>query len=167
DFKAVGFKYSLEFVSTQPLGSAKSTILTGLYYYSANTVPVNGTFENNTGASLSGRVTVIVTGHGAEAGGNEYMNTQDTVSLNGTQLGTFRTNVDCASYAQYSPDGNPGIFRNNTTSNPRNWCPGELIPPRSFSATLNTGSNTVSLGISPSTVPMGSYYPTSFSFSSP
>jgi hypothetical protein len=95
------------------------------------------------------------------------MNTQDTVTLNGTQVGSFNTKVDCASFEQYSPDGNPGIFRNNNTSNPRNWCPGELVPPRSFAATLNTGSNAVSLGITPSTVPSGSYYPTSFSFSSP
>jgi hypothetical protein len=168
EFKAVGFKYSLDFVSTQPLGTGGSTtILTALYYYSATSVPVTGTFTNNSGASLTGRVTVIVTGHGAEAGGNEYMNTQDTVALNNTQIGAFRTNVDCASYAQYSPDGNPGIFRNNTTTNPRNWCPGELVPPRSFPATLNTGSNSVSLGITPSTVPTGSNYPTSFSFSSP
>ena len=168
EFKAVGFKYSLDFVSTQPLGAgAATTILTALYYYSATSVPVTGTFMSGSGANLTGRVTVIVTGHGAEAGGNEYMNTQDTVTLNGAQIGSFRTNVDCASYEQYSPDGNPGIFRNNTTTNPRNWCPGELVPPRSFAATLNTGANSISLGISPSTVPTGSYYPTSFSFSSP
>jgi hypothetical protein len=40
--------------------------------------------------------------------------------------------VDCANLEQYSPDGNPGIFRNNTTSNPRSWCPGGLIPSRYF-----------------------------------
>jgi hypothetical protein len=167
DFKAVGFKYSLDFISTQPLAGGFTTILTALYYVSATAVPVTGTFANNSGASLTGRVTVIVTGHGSAAGGDEYMNTQDTVSLNGTQVGSFSTMVDCASYAQYSPDGNPGIFQNNTTSNPRNWCPGQLIPPRSFAATLNAGSNSISLGITPSTVPSGSYYPTSFSFSSP
>ena len=167
DFKAVGFKYSLEFVSTSPLTGASSTILTALYYVQAASVPVTSTFTNNSGGTLTGRVTVIVTGHGSAAGGNEYMNTQDTVTLNGTQIGSFSTMVNCASYEQYSPDGNPGIFRNNTTSNPRNWCPGELIPPRSFPATLNAGSNSISLGITPSTVPSGSYYPTSFSFSSP
>jgi hypothetical protein len=167
DFKAVGFKYSLDFVSTQPLAARSSTILTALYYNSATTVPVTGTFTNSSGASLTGRVTVIVTGHGSAAGGNEYMNTQDTVTLNGTQIGAFSTMVNCASFEQYSPDGNTGIFRNNTTNNPRNWCPGELVPPRSFPATLNTGSNAVSLGITPATVPSGSYYPTSFSFSSP
>ena len=167
DFKAVGFKYSLDLVSTQPLSAGSSMILNALYYVSATSVPVTGTFTNSTGSSITGRVTVIVTGHGSAAGGNEYMNTQDTVSLNGTQIGMFGTMVNCASYAQYSPDGNPGIFQNNTTNNPRNWCPGELVPPRSFPATLNTGTNSVSLGITPSTVPSGSYYPTSFSFSSP
>ena len=167
EFKAVGFKYSLELVSTQPLASSSSTILTALYNVQATSVPVTGTFTNNSGGSLSGRVTVIVTGHGPAAGGNEYTNTQDTVTLNGTPIGSFHTMVDCAPYAPYSPDGNPGIFRNNTTSNPRNWCPGELIPPRSFPATLNAGSNSITLGITPSTGPAGSYYPTSFSFSSP
>jgi hypothetical protein len=167
DFKAIGFKYSLEFASTKPLAGGASTILTALYDYSAKSVPVTATFTNDSGGSLAGRVTVIVTGHGSDSGGDEYMNTQDTVTVNGTQVGSFSTKIDCASYAQYSPDGNPGIFQDNGTSNPRNWCPGELIPPRSFAATLNPGSNMVSLAISPSTVPSGSYYPTSLSFSSP
>ena len=167
DFKAVGFKYSLEFISTQPLSAGPSAILTALYYTQAMSVPVTATFTNGSGGSLTGRVTVIVTGHGPAAGGNEYVNTQDTVTLNGAPIGAFNTAVNCVSYGQYSPDGNPNIFRNNGTSNPRNWCPGELVPIRSFPATLNAGSNSISLGMTPSTVPTGSYYPTSFSFSSP
>jgi len=45
DFKAIGFKYSLELVSTQPLASGPSTILTSLYNVQATSVPVTGTFE--------------------------------------------------------------------------------------------------------------------------
>ena len=167
EFKAIGFKYSLDFVSTQPRAGGASTILTAVYYVSAMSVPVTGTFTNDLGGSVTGRVTVIVTGHGTEMINNESMHTQDTVTLNGAQIGSFNTKTDCASYAPHSPDGNPGLFANNNTTNPRNWCPGEIVPSRSFDAMLNPGANSVSLGMTPSTVPTGSYYPTSLTFSSP
>ena len=88
------------------------------------------------------------------------------MTLNGQQIGSFSTQIDCASYEQYSPDGNPGIFRNNNGSNPRNWCPGALVPSHTFPATLAAGTNSVSLGINASPVPSGSYYATSINFSS-
>ena len=40
--------------------------------------------------------------------------------------------IDCKNYAIYSPGGNPGIFQNNTTANPRSWCPGAIVPTRFF-----------------------------------
>ena len=163
DFKAVGFKYSLELVSTKPLGGGTPLLLTGAFYQAAMKVPVTGTFMNP-GAEIAGNVTVIVSGHGSAAGGVEYRNTQDTLSVNGTQVGSFSTKLDCASYEKYSPDGNPGIFRNNNSSNPRNWCPGALVAARSFPVTLMPGANTVSLAISPADLPSGSYYATSFNF---
>ena len=67
----------------------------------------------------------------------------------------------------FSPDGNPGIFRNNKSSNPRNWCPGALVAAHTFPATLDTGSNTVSLAVTPSQIPSGSFYATSINFTSP
>ena len=75
--------------------------------------------------------------------------------------------IDCASYEQHSPRGNPGIFRNNTSSNPRNWCPGALVPSHTFPITLRAGQQSVALAVNPSTVPSGSYYATSISFTSP
>jgi hypothetical protein len=82
-------------------------------------------------------------------------------------VGSFSTKIDCASDAKYSPDGNPGIFQANGTTNPRNWCPGALVPTHTYPATLTPGNNGVSLQIKPATVPSGSYYPTSITFSSP
>jgi hypothetical protein len=166
EFKAVGFKYSLDFVSTKPLTAGTPLSLRAAFYQSAMRIPVTGTFMNP-GGEVSGRVTVIVSGHGSSSGGVEYRNTQDTVAVNGKQIGSFSTRVDCASYEKYSPDGNPGIFRNNGSSNPRNWCPGALVASHTFPVTLTPGENTVTLGISPSDVPSGSYYATSFNFTAP
>jgi Peptide-N-glycosidase F, C terminal/Peptide-N-glycosidase F, N terminal len=164
--KAVGFKYSVDFVSTKPLIPATSVVLTAVADVSETSTPVAGTFTNP-GGPLTGHVTVIVTGHGSGTGGDEYENTADTVTVNGTQVGSFSTAVDCAAYAQYSPDGNPGIFQDNTGGNPRNWCPGALVASHTFPVTLTAGSNTVSLGITPGAVPSGSYYATSINFTSP
>jgi hypothetical protein len=166
DFSAVGFKYSVDFVSTQTLTLGPSVTLTAVSNLSETTVPITGTFTNPGGA-LAGHVTVIISGHGSGAGGDEYEHTEDQLSVNGAQVGSFSTEIDCASYAMYSPDGNPGIFQGNTTDNPRNWCPGALVPSHTFPVTLTAGSNTVSLGINPSAVPSGSYYATSINFTSP
>lgn len=166
EFKAIGYKFSLEFVSSKALAGGPATTLTGIYYVPATTVPVTATIENP-GGSLVGRVTVIVSGHGSAAGGDEYRYTQDTVSVNGTQVGAFSTMINCASFATFSPDGNQGIFQNNTNGNPRNWCPGALVPSHTYPVTLTAGTNRVSLGITPADVPSGSYYSTSVNFSSP
>ncbi|MGH7294467.1 MAG: peptide-N-glycosidase F-related protein [Polyangiaceae bacterium] len=166
DYQAIGFKYSLDFVSTQQLTLGPSVVLTAVSDVSESATPIDGGFDAPD-AALTGNVTVIVSGHGSGAGGDEYENTKDTVTLNGAQVGTFDTMIDCSGYAKYSPDGNPGIFQGNTTSNPRNWCPGALVPSHTFPATLNPGTNTVSLGIVQAAVPSGSYYPTTINFTSP
>ena len=59
------------------------------------------------------------------------------------------------------------LFSGNNAGNPRNWCPGSRVAPRSFPVTLVGGQNTVSLAINPGRVPEGSYYATSISFTSP
>jgi hypothetical protein len=165
EFRSVGYKYSLELVSTKPLSRGVGTTLTAVANVAATKVPVTGTFQNASDAPLSGLVTVIVSGHGSDSGGHEYRNTTDTVTLNGAQLGSFNTKIDCAAHEKNSPDGNPGIFRNNNGTNPRNWCPGALVPAHTFPATLMMGSNSVSLGINATSVPSGSYYATTISFS--
>lgn len=166
-FKAVGFNYSLELISSEPLTAGDSITLNALSNVSAKSLPVEGMFKVAGAAPLTGHVTVIVSGHGAESGGNEYMNTRDSVHVNGEPIGSFDTKIDCASYARYSPDGNQGIFRSNNAGNPRNWCPGAVVPPHTFPATLKPGDNPVSLQVEPSQLPSGSYYATSITFSTP
>ncbi|MEO8212872.1 MAG: peptide-N-glycosidase F-related protein, partial [Myxococcales bacterium] len=163
DFRNVGYKYSLELVSKQPSvpAAGPAAPLTALSNVAATTVPIIGTLNNTGGGEIAGMVTVIVSGHGSAAGGHEYRYTQDTVTLNGKQIGSFSTQTDCAALERYSPDGNRGIFRDNAGANPRNWCPGALVPAHTFPATLSAGRNTVSLGLNATSVPTGSYYATS------
>jgi hypothetical protein len=137
--------------------------------------PIYGTFTNAGTSPLTGHVTVIVSGHGSAAGGDEYEFTQDTVSVGtnpadaGAPIGKFSTAIDCSSYASASPDcADPGLFQHTTTQvNPRNWCPGALVPSHTFPVTLPPGTSTVVLGIDPPQVPGGSYYQTSITFTSP
>ena len=166
EFKAVGFKYSLELVSTKPLSAAKPHHLSALYNVQAMKLPITADLDLKVDAP-TGHVTVIISGHGAEAGGNEYMHTMDSLSVDGQVVGMFSTQVDCAKYAKFSPDGNQGIFRNNSGGNPRNWCPGMLVAPRSFPVQLKPGLHKLSLAVDPARMPEGSYYATSISFSTP
>jgi hypothetical protein len=166
DFAVVGFKYSVELVSTQPLGDRASVTLHGAGKADETMLPVARTFSHE-GDEVSGHITVIVSGHGSAAGGNEYKSTQDTVTLDGVELGSFDTHIDCASFARFSPRGNPGIFKGNQTTNPRNWCPGALVPSHTFPATLTPGEHVIGLAVTPSTMPEGSYYSTSIAFSAP
>jgi hypothetical protein len=166
ELAAVGFRYSVAFVSTRPLVSGAVRTLAGVAAPMATAVPVEG-HSSNPGEPVTGHVTVIVSGHGSAAGGDEYEWTQDSLSVNGEVVGSFSTMIDCAPYAPASPDGNPGIFQGNLGGNPRNWCPGALVPSHSFPVTLKAGDNVVSLVIAPAAVPEGSYYATSIHFSAP
>jgi hypothetical protein len=148
EFRAIGFKYSMSLVSSTAL-TAQDHDVTGMISgirettNSITTGPVS-----HTAATNRGDIALVIAGYGSAAGGEEYSNTTVTVSVNGTRVGSFSTAVDCAALEQYSPDGNPGIFRNNTTSNPRSWCPGGLIPSRYFPTGDITGKDvSVTIGI--------------------
>jgi hypothetical protein len=164
DYKAIGYKYSVDFVSSEPLTMGPTEVLSAVSDLSAEELPIEGSFAVAGNTPLTGRVSVIVSGHGAQSGGVEYSNTRDTLSVNGMDIGTFDTAVDCAEYERFSPEGNPGIFRSNTSTNPRNWCPGALVQPHTFPATLMPGDNPVRLTIEPARLPDGSYYATSITF---
>jgi hypothetical protein len=166
EFSQVGYNISLEFVTSGPPPEPALLSLFGKNYSSETALPVTATFTNP-GEVITGHVTVIVSGHGSDANGVEYSNSHDTVSLGDDDIGDFDTSIDCADYAAVSPDGNQGIFHNNSAFNPRNWCPGALVPSHSFEATLEPGDNTVTLSITPSSVPDGSYYSTTINFTSP
>jgi hypothetical protein len=165
-FKEVGFLYSVNLASKHVLGNGASLTLSAVDNPNVTTVPIDGTLVNP-GDQIAGHVNVIVSGHGPGQGGDEYEHTMDTVLLDGTSIGTFDTMIDCAPFAASSPDGNPGIFQGNTTTNPRNWCPGAIVPIHTFPAALPAGSHTVELQIDPDQVPDGSYYDTSISFGAP
>lgn len=165
-FAEVGFLYSVDLVSHQPRPAAGGTTLVAVSAPGATATPVTGTFTNP-GGELHGHVTVIVSGHGSSAGGDEYRHTMDTVRVGDAAVGRFDTTIDCAPYRDASPDGNPGIFVGNAGGNPRNWCPGALVPPHTFPLVLPAGATTASLEIDPGDVPSGSYYATSIVFSAP
>jgi hypothetical protein len=166
DFQAVGFKYSLDLVSSLALTGGISTTLGAVADVEETAVPVTGAFVNP-GSPVMGHVTVIVSGHGSAVGGDEYEYTQDTVTVGGAQVGSFTTRIDCSPFARFSPDGNPGIFEDNLSANPRNWCPGSLVPSHTFAVTLPAGTTPVALGMAPSQVPSGSHFATSITFSGP
>ncbi len=180
DYTEVGFLYSLDFVSSKPLAPGAAVALPAMTAATdaapamaiadvdLTATPIVGTFTNPGSAPITGHVTVIVSGHGSSAGGDEYENTQDTLTLGSTSLGSFSTMIDCAPFAASSPDGNPGIFQGNTTpTNPRNWCPGAPVVSHTFPATLPPGTSTVQLAVTPGQVPSGSYFATSITFTSP
>ena len=129
----VGFKYSLALVSTQPMGAADDRDVIGLLSRSDETDDQVTMAAANTSSALDlATLAVSIAGYGADPGGQEYAKSSITVRRNGVAIGSFNTGVDCASYEVYSPRGNPGIFRNNTTTNPRSWCPGALVQMRYF-----------------------------------
>lgn len=158
EFRAVGFRYSLDLVSTLPGSVGKGLPSLPVVYGDYTAVPVAGSAPST--RSGMGTAIVIVSGHGSANGGDEYKHTEDTLTVNGTVAGSFSTQVNCAAYRKYSPDGNPFIFIGNETNNPRNWCPGALVAARAFRVPLAT-QNSASLDMDDRSVPEGSYYRTS------
>lgn len=148
EFRAIGFKYSMSLVSSVTLTARDHDVAGMISGVRETTNSINAGPVTHTAVGNRGDIALVIAGYGSAAGGEEYSNTTVTVSVNGTRVGSFSTAVDCASLEQYSPDGNPGIFRNNTTSNPRSWCPGGLIPSRYFPTGDITGKSVaVTIGI--------------------
>lgn len=158
EFRAVGFRYTVALASTTAAPAATGAPVMPVTLGDYTTVPVTGSATARQAGP--GTAVVIVSGHGADNGGNEYKNTTDTLTVNGTVAGSFSTKVDCAAYRQYSPDGNPFIFLGNNGGNPRNWCPGALVPARTFRVEVQA-DNSVALDVSDPSVPAGSSYRTS------
>ncbi|MGJ7904432.1 discoidin domain-containing protein [Lysobacter sp. 1R34A] len=162
----VGFKYSLALVSTQALTPGSDPDVIGLLSRSSEKDDSIATATVSHTANLGiATLAVSIAGYGASSGGQEYTHTNIAVKLNGAQIAAFSTRTDCASYEQFSPRGNPGIFRNNTTTNPRSWCPGALVPMRYFDLG-NIAGKTLQVGLgvgNPSPWTADSQYVTSVS----
>jgi hypothetical protein len=157
-YAQVGFTSTLSLSSTQPAVSQSTAVSAPIPFANYTSVPIIGAAPSS--ATGTATAFVIVSGHGSASGGDEYKNTVDTLSVNGIASPAFSTAIDCSSYRKYSPDGNPGIFLNNNGSNPRNWCPGALVPSHAMTVSIS-GTNRLSLDMNDESVPSGSYYDTS------
>lgn len=92
---------------------------------------------------------IVTTPHGAGSGGEEYVRRQNFVSLDNSQVLTFTPGgKSCEPYRVYNTQGN-GIYNSSaqTTawwSSWNNWCPGDSVPIRSFTAaSLSAGNHTI------------------------
>lgn len=140
-----GFTFSLSMVKTNTEPSGK--YLQPLFKTSMTTKQYEHTFEI-TKPLTAARLYITTSGHGADTGGEEYAHRKHDVYVDGALAGTINTEKNCASYRQYSPLGNPGIFIGNGSFNPRNWCPGEVLPRYSiYLGDLSSGSHTVKIDI--------------------
>jgi len=155
----VGFEYTVSFASTQAAVSKPAAVLAPVPAANYTSVPIAGTATSS--ATDTATAFVIVSGHGSSNGGDEYKHTIDTLTVDGNASPSFNTEASCSSYKKYSPDGNPGIFEGNSSYNPRNWCPGALVPSHAMTVSIVGGTNSVSLDMSDESVPAGSYYDTS------
>lgn len=92
---------------------------------------------------------VVSTPHGAGSGGEEYVRRQNFISLDNAQVLTFTPGgKSCEPYRMYNTQGN-GIYGANAQNQSwwtswNNWCPGDSVPIRSFTAaSLSAGSHTI------------------------
>lgn len=92
---------------------------------------------------------IVTTPHGANSGGEEYVRRQNYVSLDNSQVLTFMPGgKSCEPYRVYNTQGN-GIYGTTVKTTAwwmswNNWCPGDSVPIRSFTATsLSAGNHTI------------------------
>ncbi|WP_266159557.1 discoidin domain-containing protein [Dyella silvatica] len=166
DFKAVGFTYSLSLISSQTETALDRNIDTMLSGSNETSSQISASTVTQSVTNHSGDIALVIGAYGASDGGEEYSNTSVDVTVNGTKVGSLNTAVDCADLGQYSPDGNPGIFQNNTQGNPRNWCPGGIIATHYFPVSNLSAEQDVSVSLDigrPSPYTSDSYYRTSLS----
>ncbi|WP_312090577.1 peptide-N-glycosidase F-related protein [Chryseobacterium sp.] len=91
---------------------------------------------------------IVTSPHGAGPNGEEYVRRQNFVSLDNAQVLTFTPGgISCEPYRQYNTQGNGiyGSYPQNTNwwTSWNNWCPGNSIPIRSFTATSLAAGNHV------------------------
>lgn len=96
---------------------------------------------------------LITSNHGANAGGEEYNRRWHLVSLDGTQILTYRPGEStCEPYRVYNTQAN-GIYGPTprtaaTWQSFSNWCPGAVIPIRQLNlGNLTAGTHTFELSV--------------------
>lgn len=104
---------------------------------------------NLTQTASNAKFFIVSTPHGANTNGEEYVRRQNFVSLDDNLVLTFTPGgTSCEPYRMYNTQGN-GIY--GTSPKPaswwtswNNWCPGDAVPIRSFTAaSLSAGSHTI------------------------
>ncbi|RZJ80486.1 MAG: T9SS type A sorting domain-containing protein, partial [Chryseobacterium sp.] len=99
-------------------------------------------------STANAKFVIVTSPHGAGSGGEEYVRRQNFVSLDNAQVLTFIPGgKSCEPYRQYNTQGN-GIYGANAQSTAwwtswNNWCPGDAVPIRSFTATSIAAGNHV------------------------
>lgn len=92
---------------------------------------------------------IITSPHGAGTNGEEYVRRQNFVSLDNAQVLTFTPGgKSCEPYRQYNTQGNgiygPYVQTTQWWTAWNNWCPGDAVPIRTFTAaTISAGSHTI------------------------
>jgi len=124
--KATGFSYSLDFKSTKPISDAVAYTPYNLHTsVSTSTFPLTGSIPVSfiSTGKIKGKLAVILSGHSEE----EFTNHTYSVLVNGTEVGTFATQMNCSPYAP-----SQGKFAMSWTMSNQalrnNWCPGSLVP---------------------------------------
>lgn len=104
---------------------------------------------NLTQTASNAKFFIVSTPHGANTNGEEYVRRQNFVSLDDNLVLTFTPGgTSCEPYRMYNTQGN-GIY--GTSPKPaswwtswNNWCPGDAVPIRSFTAaSLSAGNHTI------------------------
>lgn len=92
---------------------------------------------------------IVSTPHGANTNGEEYVRRQNFISLDNNQVLTFTPGgISCEPFRVYNTQGN-GIYGTSVHSTSwwtswNNWCPGNAVPIRSFTAaSLSAGNHTI------------------------
>lgn len=100
--------------------------------------------QNTTGAKFF----IVTTPHGAGNNGEEYVRRQNLVSLDNAQVLAFTPGgISCEPYRMYNTQGN-GIYGTSVKTTAwwtawNNWCPGNSVPIRSFTAASLSAGNHV------------------------
>lgn len=112
------------------------------------------TFTFNVPNALSNaKIYVISSNHGANNGGEEYNRRSHEIYVDGTLIDTYIPGgKSCEPYRQYNTQGN-GIYGTGTKNlsywtSFNNWCPGDIIPIRSYElGSVTQGSHTFNVKI--------------------
>lgn len=140
-----GFLFSLDLVKSA------TSLLNSYVQNLFKTAMTQNTFEDTFSVRKNitdAVINIYTSGHGSASGGEEYAHRTHNIYVDGVLKYTFNPKKDCAPYRKYSPQGNPFIFLGNNSYNPRNWCPGEVLPHNYvYAGNLAAGKHTVRVEI--------------------